>query len=76
MVYPEYAGMSYERASREAARLIDRHGWFASFDRLAGLREIMRRDAVTAVCDDDWRARYEPDGPRSGVAGVISNRRA
>jgi hypothetical protein len=40
--FPEYSGMSYEQASREAARLIERHGWYQSFDRLAALREIMQ----------------------------------
>jgi hypothetical protein len=31
------------QASREAARLIARDGWFRSFERLAFLREIMQR---------------------------------
>lgn len=39
-----YRGMSYEQASREATRLIERHGWFQSFGRLAALREIMVRE--------------------------------
>jgi hypothetical protein len=43
MPFPEYAGMSYEQASREAERLVQRKGWFQSFDRLTALREIMQR---------------------------------
>jgi hypothetical protein len=39
--FVEYSGMSYERASREAARLIDGDGWFKNFERLTALREIM-----------------------------------
>ena len=35
--------MSYEQASREAERLIKTRGWFANFDRLVVLREIMAR---------------------------------
>jgi hypothetical protein len=35
--FPEYKGMSYEQASREAERLIQRYGWFKSFDRLSAL---------------------------------------
>jgi hypothetical protein len=49
MRFPEYAGMSYEQASREAARLIASHGWFSSFDRLAVLREIMVRELREAA---------------------------
>lgn len=41
---PEYAGMSYEQASKTAATLIEREGWYKSFDRLAALREIMVRE--------------------------------
>ena len=44
MKYIEYAGMSYEQASREAARLIERSGWYASLDRLIVLKDIMDRD--------------------------------
>jgi hypothetical protein len=39
--FPEYVGMSYEQASREGERLVDRHGWFQSWDRLEVLRIIM-----------------------------------
>jgi hypothetical protein len=39
--YIEYSGMSYEQASREAARQIERLGWFRSFDRLTELHAIM-----------------------------------
>jgi len=42
--FPEYAGMSYECASRAAAALLERRGWFHSFERLAVLREIMIRE--------------------------------
>lgn len=42
MKFYEYSGMSYEQASREAARLLARDGWFRSFDRLSALYEIMR----------------------------------
>lgn len=45
----EYAGMSYEQASREAERIINRLGWFRAFDRLSALRDIMRR-ALDAAC--------------------------
>ena len=41
MKFIEYSGMSYEQASREAGRLIER-GWFQNWERLAALREIMR----------------------------------
>ena len=41
MKYIEYSGMSYQQASREAARLIERLGWFLSFDRLTELHAIM-----------------------------------
>jgi len=37
----QYSGMSYEDASREAARLIARDGWFKNWERLVALREIM-----------------------------------
>lgn len=45
-----YRGLSYEGASREALRLIQRNGWYQSFERLAALREIMEaaRQAETA----------------------------
>jgi hypothetical protein len=43
MAYPEYSGMSYEQASREAERVIARWGWFRGFERLAALRQIMQR---------------------------------
>lgn len=43
MKFYEYLGMSYEKASREAGRLIKHNGWFQSFDRLAALREIIVR---------------------------------
>lgn len=42
MKFYEYAGMSYEQASREAERLI-RVGWFRHFERLSCLRQIMTR---------------------------------
>jgi hypothetical protein len=42
--FVEYGGMSYEAASREAARLIEQEGWFNSFDRLAKLRAIMLQE--------------------------------
>ena len=47
MKFYEYAGMSYERASREAERLI-RRGWFRNFERLEALRWIMQREDVMA----------------------------
>lgn len=43
MKYYEYAGLSYEGASREAQRLVQR-GWFLNFERLAVLRDIMARE--------------------------------
>jgi hypothetical protein len=39
--YIEYCGMNYEQASREAERLINKDGWYKSFDRLGRLRVIM-----------------------------------
>lgn len=39
--YPEYAGMSYEQASRQASLIVERYGWFNNFERLSALREIM-----------------------------------
>lgn len=42
MTFYEYAGMSYEQASREAERLV-KLGWFQNFDRLNTLRQIMLR---------------------------------
>lgn len=41
--FPEYSGLTYEAASREAQRLIDQRGWFQSFERLSALRKIMQR---------------------------------
>jgi hypothetical protein len=47
MTFIEYAGMSYEQASREGARLIakahENENWFAIIDRLVELRAIMKR---------------------------------
>ena len=40
MTRTEYKGMSYEQASREAYRLIQK-GWFRNFDALAELHQIM-----------------------------------
>lgn len=40
----DYRGLSYEQASREATRLIERHGWFQSFERLVALRGIMLQE--------------------------------
>lgn len=54
--YPEYRGyrsMSFEQASREASRLIERDGWFAAFNRLAVLRDVMRGASNAAVADPD-----------------------
>ncbi len=39
----EYCGMSYEQASREASRLIER-GWYQNFERLVALYLIMIRE--------------------------------
>lgn len=39
--FSEYAGFTYEQASREAERLIQTRGWFKSFDLLTALRNIM-----------------------------------
>ena len=43
MKFYEYYGMSYEQASREAERLVQR-GWFKNFERLEALRWIMLRE--------------------------------
>jgi hypothetical protein len=58
--------MSYEQASREAERLIARQGWFQSFDRLAALREIMRRelDRMQVAQASTVRTIDVPDGCR------------
>lgn len=40
MKYPEYSGMSYEQASREAERLVQ-DGWYRNFDRLSALHHAM-----------------------------------
>jgi hypothetical protein len=53
--YREYMGMSYEQASREAERLINLHGWFAAWERLAELRTIMQmhmQNGNAAVVDE------------------------
>lgn len=39
-LYPEYAGMTYEQASREADRLIIQ-GWFKNIERLKVLHKIL-----------------------------------
>lgn len=39
--FTEYRGMSYEQASKESERLVNKDGWFRSFQKLAVLREIM-----------------------------------
>lgn len=38
--FPQYAGISYEKASREASRLI-KLGWYRNFDKLKMLRDVM-----------------------------------
>lgn len=38
--YYEYAGMSYEQASRAAEKILAR-GWYQNFDRLSALYKIM-----------------------------------
>lgn len=42
--FPEYRGMSYEQASREAEHVIKTIGWYAGFRRLEALRAIMNAD--------------------------------
>lgn len=43
--FPEYSGWSYEQASREGTRLVQKavhdNSWFTIVDRLAELRRIM-----------------------------------
>ena len=46
--YIEYSGMGYERASREAERLV-KLGWFRNFDRLSALKQIMDRHLATVA---------------------------
>jgi len=41
--------MSYEQASREAARLLERPGWYVSFDRLTELHAIISRHVEEAL---------------------------
>lgn len=48
MDFLEYAGMSYEQASKEAERLV-RLGWFQNFERLTTLHKIMRRAVFRLV---------------------------
>lgn len=55
-MFPEYSGMSYEQASREAARLIETPGWFRSFERLTALREIMEHHIRLASDHEPSRA--------------------
>lgn len=38
--FPEYSGMNYEQASREADRLIVQ-GWFKNIERLKALHQIL-----------------------------------
>ncbi len=49
MKFYEYAGMSYEQASREAEKVIQRYGWYQGFERLEVLREIMTREYKRAA---------------------------
>lgn len=41
--YPEYSGMNYSDASKEADRLIRKEGWFRNFGKLCELQAIMMR---------------------------------
>jgi hypothetical protein len=43
MKFYEYAGMSYEQASRAAEQVIRVWGWYQGFERLKALHEIMER---------------------------------
>lgn len=52
-MYYEYAGMSYEQASRAAERLIKTRGWYNSIDRLRALQEIMKRESIVDVVAAD-----------------------
>lgn len=47
MKFYEYAGMSYEQASREAERLLANGGWYKNIDRLIALKQIMDRGMQT-----------------------------
>ncbi len=53
MQFYEYAGMSYEQASRAAAVLIEKTArtgnWWPVVERLAALRQIMRRETRQMV---------------------------
>lgn len=63
--YPEYVGLSYEAASREAARLLQKGikgSWFFSLERLVQLREIMQRHICSGAVAADAR-RPPPDRP-------------
>ena len=60
--FPEYRGMSYEAASREAERLIEQDGWFRSFHQLRGLYALMCAEAKRAnspMTEDEGRAMQE-----------------
>ncbi len=50
--------MSYEQASREAQRLIEKDGWYRNFDRLATLRAIMQRQRLDTEKAEVGRAQY------------------
>lgn len=56
--FQEYSGMSYEQASREAQRLIEKDGWYRNFDRLATLRAIMQRQRLDTEKAEVGRAQY------------------
>jgi hypothetical protein len=38
-----YSGMTYEQASRETQRVLERYGWYQGWERLSQLRAIMER---------------------------------
>lgn len=44
----QYSGMTYEQASREAERILQRDGWYRSMDRLIVLRRIMDQERRAA----------------------------
>lgn len=61
MKYPEYSGMTYQQASREAKRLIDAGGWVLAWPRLEELRRIMmhergRLQVGETAQPGDWKA--------------------
>jgi hypothetical protein len=74
----QYLGMSYESASREAARLVEEAHktgkWFGLVEKLAQLRDIMLRHQGQSPSTPEWVRAYEmalkSDAGPAGVTHV------